>query len=127
IAYDYAITLADEIHLIWCRKPRFSITSSVFLANRVSLWVYSISLLLVTHTPDHLLHVQHCLVGDSSRYHIFILGSYLITECHSVFSTLRSYAISGRNTYVAVTVLCLGLGPVGINMVSFAAASDCSY
>lgn len=35
-----------------------------------------------------------------------------------VFSALRAYAISGKVSLIAGMVFALGLGPVGINMVS---------
>ncbi|KAI0728329.1 hypothetical protein C8Q72DRAFT_382062 [Fomitopsis betulina] len=46
VTYDHALTLTDNIRLIWNRKPFFNVASCIFIANRLFLWLYSINILL---------------------------------------------------------------------------------
>lgn len=52
IAYDQAITFADEMQLIWNRKPFFNVAFCIFIADRVFLWVYGITFVLVQCQQD---------------------------------------------------------------------------
>ena len=50
ILYEYILTLDDELDLIWRRK--MSASSLIFLANRVTVIVYTVGLALMFSGPD---------------------------------------------------------------------------
>lgn len=67
MAYDHAITLADDIHLIWDRKHLFNVGSCIFIASRLFLWVYGIASLLVTFWDYNTCMVRISPTQSSSR------------------------------------------------------------
>ncbi|KAI0728321.1 hypothetical protein C8Q72DRAFT_795328 [Fomitopsis betulina] len=120
IAYDQAITFADEMQLIWNRKPFFNVAFCIFIADRVFLWVYGITFVLVQCQQD--------LVKTRWEYTLPLLLVYISNNAlwliAAVFSALRSYAISGRNAYIATVAFCLGLGPVVIGIEVYCVVSN---
>ncbi|KAH9927694.1 uncharacterized protein B0H18DRAFT_875458, partial [Fomitopsis serialis] len=99
IFYDHIITFTEEVQLIWSR--RLTGASWVFLANRLLLLVYGVALLV----QDVLSYIH----SDDTEAHAASLA---------VFSTLRAYAISGRNILITSSVLSFGLAPVCMNIVT---------
>lgn len=77
IAYDHAITLADEIHFIWHRKPQLNIASCIFMATRLFLWIYGVMFLLLELWDDEerMVRTHWCMTND-----MFVLELQLITS-----------------------------------------------
>ena len=60
LVYDYVLTIADEVDLIWCRKP--SVASAIFITNRIAV------LLIVMYTiMSDVDSVCDCLQTDHHR------------------------------------------------------------
>ncbi|THG96032.1 hypothetical protein EW026_g5719 [Hermanssonia centrifuga] len=89
IAYEYIITVHQEIRMVWQRK--WTLATWIFMANRylmITMVVFSAS----PYTPQMV------------QYSVF-----------AVFSALRVFAIWDRNVFMALLMLVLNLVPVATN------------
>ena len=76
--YDFALTIEDEVELIWLRKP--SIASAVFVANRISAsLIVTYSILIDVNNVRRAFREYHyhltALLGVSSLEFLACLGS----------------------------------------------------
>ncbi|KAI0667148.1 hypothetical protein C8Q78DRAFT_982484 [Trametes maxima] len=104
ILYEYCITLDSEIRLIWRRK--ITGASVIFFINRY-LMVLRESITVASFWP----------ISDPVRLgYMDIVLALLPYFVWNVFSTLRVYAISGRNWLIAAFVAFFMLGPICANL-----------
>ncbi|KAI0326282.1 hypothetical protein GY45DRAFT_1329157 [Cubamyces sp. BRFM 1775] len=105
LLYDYLLTLNMEVKLFW-RQP-LSAASILFYLNRyLTLTVY----ILVAIGMAPMVYEAVTAVG------------FLQVFPQALFSLLRVYAISNRNTTLAVAVFLLAMAPFGFNMIQFSSA-----
>ncbi|KAI0641614.1 hypothetical protein C8Q79DRAFT_918968 [Trametes meyenii] len=117
ILYEYCITLDSEIRLIWRRK--ITGASVIFFINRY-LMVVRESITVASFWPiSDPVRVTGSLTGlfrCNGLGYMDIILSLLPYFVWNVFSTLRVYAISGRNWLIAAFVAFIMLGPICANL-----------
>ena len=61
LVYDYILTIADEVDLIWCR--RLSVASAIFITNRIAVLLIVMYTIMsdVASVCDRLHMVHRCL------------------------------------------------------------------
>ncbi|KAI0628911.1 hypothetical protein C8Q77DRAFT_1067287 [Trametes polyzona] len=95
--YEYVITLDREVNLFWTRK--FTGATALFLANR--------------YIPLLLQIVDMCGYATMSDK---VIMQYVPW---AVFSALRVYALSGRNSFLGLVTLLLSSVTVGVNLTQY--------
>ncbi|EIW59936.1 uncharacterized protein TRAVEDRAFT_122446, partial [Trametes versicolor FP-101664 SS1] len=116
-AYEYLITLDQEVNLFWRR--RITGATLLFLATRYLALLAGPILGAATFAllPDH--HHYLCV----SRLSCVVLGyvqfvpSVMQSLVWAGFSGLRILALSGMNWALASAVFVLAVCPFGVNMV----------
>ncbi|OCH90431.1 hypothetical protein OBBRIDRAFT_754960 [Obba rivulosa] len=114
VFYHHISTLAQEIELIWGRK--WSSVTMLFHLNRWAIFVWAvqeITSLIPLKTLSSCIGLQ--LANDAV--------GILLAVIWAVFSAVRLFAISGRNSWLAGAVLLLNLIPVGTNAYTDFASS----
>ncbi|KAI0654314.1 hypothetical protein C8Q70DRAFT_925975 [Cubamyces menziesii] len=108
VLYEYIVTLGDEVDLFWKRK--ISSASIIFFLNR---YLTILGYVLDSGT----FHVQTDIVS-STQYRACLPLDLLRYFPQAIFSSLRAYAISECNRWIASLVFFLLMGPVAVNAVS---------
>ncbi|EMD33135.1 hypothetical protein CERSUDRAFT_68193 [Gelatoporia subvermispora B] len=111
VLYDHAITLPSEVSLIWGRK--WSSVTLLFYLNRWATFIWA-----VVQVPLDMLPLSRLPVSCIGLHHI--TGSTTFLLFVAVFSSMRIYALSGGNRWLALIVLLLNLVPVATNISIFA-------
>ncbi|KZT67915.1 hypothetical protein DAEQUDRAFT_812451 [Daedalea quercina L-15889] len=117
IVYDYFLTFDKEVRLLWSRKLHRA-AAVLFILIRFDLLGYVVAVLLGLATcptprssqfgahqysPESLLP---CVVANGlSAIGLFMLSIVLT----AIVSTMRVYAVSGKNKYVTILTLFLGI------------------
>ncbi|KAI0652934.1 hypothetical protein C8Q70DRAFT_883373, partial [Cubamyces menziesii] len=121
IAYDYILTLDQEIQFIWMRKK--TCASLLFLVVRYMAILAIVLLGSVGMTNDRvrprLYRSMQVSATDSCVRFILAQGSLQIAQYlpWAVFSGLRALALSGMNWRLATVVFILACGPFIVNVV----------
>ncbi|OBZ73196.1 hypothetical protein A0H81_07320 [Grifola frondosa] len=126
LTWEYIVTFDREVHLVWGRKTTGA--TVLFLLNRYVMFVQFIiqlpfSFLISTsvrssalqHSSSDFSVYQGCLVLNRVLA-VFSIAPYFIW---AAFSSLRAFAMSERNTPIALLVLLLSLVPTGYNIYDF--------
>ncbi|KAI0323966.1 hypothetical protein GY45DRAFT_1263739, partial [Cubamyces sp. BRFM 1775] len=109
IFYEYAITFSKEVRLIWRR--RITAASVLFFLNRYVMIADNIVTLISYPAMSDRVSTE-C----SALAWIDVVLNLLPYFIWNVFSTMRVYAISGRDWRIAVLVCILMLGPIVSNI-----------
>ncbi|PCH33319.1 hypothetical protein WOLCODRAFT_135054 [Wolfiporia cocos MD-104 SS10] len=107
VFYEYAITLSDEVALVWGSGGWLS--KWLFLLNRYSILVYA---LLANMDVLPWNTIPSCVAYTVAS----ILSELMTFVLWAVFSGIRVYAISGRRWYLVCLAVILGLVPVATNV-----------
>ncbi|KZT09391.1 uncharacterized protein LAESUDRAFT_810983 [Laetiporus sulphureus 93-53] len=107
--YEYVITFAEEIFLIWTRS--ITLSNAIFLLNRYVLLLLAVSEIL---NPLSWYTALSCEATNMFIEAVMITMSIIVAG----FSALRVYAIAndGFKAISAVVVLSLGLAPVAVEL-----------
>ncbi|CCM00311.1 uncharacterized protein FIBRA_02341 [Fibroporia radiculosa] len=111
IFYDYAITLGQEIQLIWGRKPTSAII--IFFLNRYVVFAFGIVAILGTFAWS-----TDAGCACAAVIYLYDITSLALYGIIPLFSSLRVYAVSDGNWLLAMLTLMLGLVPLATNMFS---------
>ncbi|KAI0329488.1 hypothetical protein GY45DRAFT_1371562 [Cubamyces sp. BRFM 1775] len=95
VFYEYIVTFSDEVNLFW--KRQMSSASIIFFLNR---YLTLLGYLLDSGT----FHAQSDIGADFLRYFP-----------QAAFSSLRAYALSEHNRWIAGAIFLLLMGPVAVN------------
>ncbi|KAI0689552.1 hypothetical protein BC835DRAFT_1418438 [Cytidiella melzeri] len=119
--FEYCITIAQEISLMWLRK--WTGATWLYMLNRYVSVLYVIVDISPTAPDEKVisssfsccqLTVLDSRCAISARMlHILSLVQYVI---FAVFSSLRVYALWNRNVKLGVIVLVIALVPLGVNI-----------
>ncbi|THG95373.1 hypothetical protein EW026_g6270 [Hermanssonia centrifuga] len=131
VAYEYIITLEQEMAMVWHRK--WTLATWLFIANRYALIGFIIwstapttSSRRVTNCSPQSWLLNSCVVGYSCAP-VQVMGDILGTlqnVVFAVFSALRVFALSDRYIPMTLLVLALNLGPVVLDIETTVFAAD---
>ncbi|PCH33336.1 hypothetical protein WOLCODRAFT_21928, partial [Wolfiporia cocos MD-104 SS10] len=110
VFYEYAITLSDEVALVWAGGGWLS--KWLFLLNRYSMLVY-VLLEILGVLPWNT--IPSCVAYNV----VSALLGLISVVSWAVFSGIRVYAISGRRWHLVCLAVTLGLVPVATNVYGF--------
>ncbi|KAH9893629.1 hypothetical protein C8Q73DRAFT_648143, partial [Cubamyces lactineus] len=111
LAYDYVITLDDEIRYIWMRKKTGA--SILFLIIRYMGLMTWCGLEAITYILLTLSMACSCTLLDKTQ----ALMEIILYLPIGAFAALRALALSGMNWQLAALVFILASGPFAINLV----------
>ncbi|THG94966.1 hypothetical protein EW026_g6602 [Hermanssonia centrifuga] len=112
VAYEYLLSIDQEVALIWRRK--WTGATWLFATNRYLL----IANVVVAVLPGV---SQTSCVGGSGVFEVIQLAQYII---FALFSALRIYALWDRNGVLFFLILAMSLTPVAINIYLFSHATE---
>ncbi|PCH44714.1 hypothetical protein WOLCODRAFT_26979 [Wolfiporia cocos MD-104 SS10] len=107
VFYEYAITLSDEVALVWGSGGWVS--KWLFIWNRYSILVYALFAILDVLPWNT---IPSCV----AYYVVSTLLGLISLVLWAVFSGIRVYAISGRRWNLVCLAVILGLVPVATNV-----------
>ncbi|KAJ3557661.1 hypothetical protein NM688_g1346 [Phlebia brevispora] len=124
VAYEYVITLGQEIVTMWRRKLNGA--TVLFFLNRY-LMVLSVIMVYVPFTAKVQWYTaihRGDILGSNRRicryvYRLHQTSTMLNIGLGAAFSALRIYALWDRNILLLSVVFVLNLVPVGTNLVSY--------
>ncbi|KAI1782330.1 hypothetical protein LXA43DRAFT_957545, partial [Ganoderma leucocontextum] len=109
LVYDWLLCLSQEVRFIWNWRSGVTISSLLYVISRYMMLVYSFLSLATIHPMSDL----SCRADVWAQTAIEVLC--LIT--FSAFSALRAYALSNRNTWLAVIIVLLALPPTAMRII----------
>lgn len=107
LLYDYAITISDEVGLIWCSKK--TAVTIIYAFNRASSMIYALSVLLLMPLWTAL---PSAIVSDV----LYVVPQFVLFIVWAVFSALRVYAVGQRAWHAASVVFAITLLPFALNL-----------
>ncbi|PCH44848.1 hypothetical protein WOLCODRAFT_77408 [Wolfiporia cocos MD-104 SS10] len=119
--YDYALTLEQEIQLIWKAPRRGSF--AIFALNRLVMFLMALISAMgfcysmpqaISNCQQYLIIVA-CAVWAGKQTERRVMFAHPI---FTVFSALRMYAVCNRSWLLSAVTLVLGLAPAVANIVS---------
>ncbi|KAI0351290.1 hypothetical protein OH77DRAFT_1429808 [Trametes cingulata] len=114
LAYDYVITLDQEINLFWRRK--LSGATALFLSIRYLALLAYVFLGLVTYTSlsDELtcFVLGSCARVERTQYYVQVAQFFV----WAAFSGMRTLALTGRNWPLSALAFVLACGPFAVNL-----------
>jgi len=122
IVYEHAITISEEIELIWSSKTSLAIL--IFHMNRFSAIGFAVSSLV--RVPA--LRGCHAVILSWERTYIaWMVSLILLLTAWAGFSALRVFAVSRQNWPIAVAVFTISLVPAAINILGAAKVAGSLY
>ncbi|OCH84185.1 hypothetical protein OBBRIDRAFT_839898 [Obba rivulosa] len=128
VFYDYASTMSREVQFMW-RRP-VSIVTVLFLMNRWAMLMWAVAILagiftsIATITGYYvscyllLAIIDWKVINSCIAISQFTnVVSVVLFALWAVFSTIRVYAISLHNLWLALIVFAVSMAPVGTNVV----------
>ncbi|THG95135.1 hypothetical protein EW026_g6456 [Hermanssonia centrifuga] len=115
VAYEFLITINQEISMAWQRKPTGA--TWLFMINRYLMLVTGV---LEVRLPWMSSHHQHGAVVDTSNScaGVFVVSALMFSQfiVFAMFSALRIYAVWDRSLPLFVVVFALNLVPLATNL-----------
>ncbi|KAM5536323.1 hypothetical protein V8D89_010015, partial [Ganoderma adspersum] len=113
VVYEYLVTIGNEVQLFWGRE--ITGASILFFVNRYMMLFYVLFSLRDSRTLLTLTNDASC------GQYVYTLKTFSILYYipWAGFSSLRVFALSGGNWFIAPIVFALSLGPVAINFANF--------
>lgn len=103
--YDYALTLPDEVQFMWFQ--RFRVSTLLYICCRYSLLANVLYILAQTGN----------LTNGCDTWYRFIAALSVAGRSAVVFAmTTKTFAIFGRNVYILVYFLLIGLACIGLDI-----------
>ncbi|EED78522.1 predicted protein [Postia placenta Mad-698-R] len=110
LSYEYFITIGSEINMIWCHR-RTTPSFCLFLINRVNMLGLIVTGVFITMPASKLTSCEAAVLP----YNVFHVATY---ATWAGLSTLRVFALSGRNVLLTGITLITALFTLSINILA---------
>ncbi|EED82261.1 predicted protein [Postia placenta Mad-698-R] len=110
LSYEYFITIGSEINMIWCHR-RTTPSFCLFLINRVNMLGLIVTGVFITMPASKLTSCEATVLP----YNVFHVATY---ATWAGLSTLRVFALSGRNVLLTGITLVTALFTLSINILA---------